>query len=29
VTIIKGLIFSQPISGKFISQMCANGFVYG
>jgi len=29
VTIIKGLIFSQPISGKFNFQMLANVFVYG
>jgi len=28
VTIINGLIFSQPISGKFISQIGYNGLVY-
>ena len=26
--VLKDLIFSQPISGKFISQMCGNVFVY-
>jgi len=28
VTIINGLIFSQPISGKFKSFMASNGLVY-
>jgi hypothetical protein len=29
VTIINGLIFSQPISGKFIVIMKHNVYVYG
>jgi hypothetical protein len=29
VTIIKCLIFSQPISGKYIHYIVPNGFVYG
>jgi hypothetical protein len=29
VTIINGLIFSQPISGKFRVLMLPNVFVYG